>query len=177
MENETKRNEVSNEVVGTKYYHYTIKPYLKTIIEEGKIRQGKSRIKKVKPITWVSTNQLMENTSLKGAVCTSTGKNLGTMSFESQHEAVGCVRIQVDPSVLTKWSVLKHKAGYHTLSKRFGYDLAQQLDTEGLEVGARPSEWYGSLNPITEDKFLSIEVWNGSEWVEDETYWSLKISA
>jgi len=149
-----------------KYYHYTIPSYLKRIITDGKINQGKSRIKELKPITWVSTNPLMENTALKGAVCKHTGTSLGTMSFEKQHKTVGCVRIQIDPSVLTKWSVLKHTAGYHKRTKKVGYDFAYELELEGLEVGANPSEWYGSLKPITEDFFLGIEIWNGSEWVD-----------
>ena len=149
----------------TKYYHYTIPSYLKRIIADGKINVARSHISKVKGIAWVSSNPLMENTSLKGCIDVRTGIRT-SLDFQGQHETSGCARIQVDPSVLTKWSVLKHKAGYKKAERNFSRALSDELDEIGLDVGADPSEWYGSLYPITEDKFLRFEVWNGSEWVE-----------
>ena len=145
-----------------KYYHYTTVPYLQTILKDGKIKLARSKGKGIKDIAWVSTNPLMEKTALKAAI-TPTGK-LEIITLEEQHEICGVARFEIDPKVLIKWSVLKHKAGYHKFHKKTGKNMSQSLE-KATRYGANPNEWYGSLNPITEKHFLNVEIYNGKEWV------------
>jgi len=144
-----------------KYYHYTVPAYLKRIIEDGKILLSNPSSKYVKPIVWVSSNPLIELTSLKGSFDI-TGE-YRSLTFEEQNGMVGCARIEIDPKVLIKWSVLKHKAGYKKIESKTGVSISDELEAD---IEGNPNEWFGSLYPITEKHFLNFEVYNGKEWVE-----------
>ena len=42
---------------------------------------------------------------------------------------------------------------------------ARRLVTVAKEGGASPSEWRVGFEPVPRDKWLSVEVWDGEEWV------------
>ena len=52
-----------------------------------------------------------------------------------------------------------HLANYKDLS------FIQGLEEVPLKQGAKPSDWFGSLFPITSDNFIKVEIFNGKNWV------------
>jgi hypothetical protein len=145
-----------------KYYHYTTATRLEEIIESGVIKLATESIshKKEKPCAWVSTNGYWERTATK--LLFINGQNY-QMSFAQQHEYCGCARIQVEPHELFSWSNLKKLA--HMDKK-----MARLMEIKGIQMGGKPSEWFGSLKPISIDYWICAEIFDGEKWVEYDRF-------
>jgi len=48
--------------------------------------------------------------------------------------------------------------------------MAYRMENTGKKVGAKPSEWFGSLHPIKKDKWISAEVFKNGKWIEVESF-------
>lgn len=142
----------------TKYYHYTPETRIPEILKSEKIIPATLYLyKNEKPCAWVSTNSVSENTAIKMAK-TDDGQ-LFQLNFEQQLELFGCARIEVKPNNLYHWPKLKHVI-------RIDCEKAKLLEDIGIERGANPLEWYGSLYPIGMDQWIKIEVYKNGEWIE-----------
>jgi hypothetical protein len=141
-----------------KYYHYTTEIRIPEIIKSGKINLATLYVYgKEKPCTWISSNHVWENSATKMA-STSDGR-LTHLNFEQQLELFGCARIEVKPTNLYHWPKLKHLI-------RIDSEKAQQLEDIGIERGANPLEWYGSLFSIGIDQWIKIEIYKNGKWSE-----------
>ncbi|MDA9344085.1 hypothetical protein N9R06_03225 [Algibacter sp.] len=141
-----------------KLYHYTHTKALKQILKDGKIKIATaSAPRKTKPIAWVSAHEHFEPSALKGYV---TYLEQRTLTFKEQFEGFGCVRIEILPhSNLHTWAKLYHSANYEDGTYR-------SLTDAGIDAGANPDDWYGSLKPIPAKYFIKVEMFDGNKWVE-----------
>lgn len=145
----------------TKYFHYTTEQNLKAIIESGKIKLATAFVDiREKPCAWVSTNLYWEHTATKAQLINGCIK---TLTFEEQLKIAGCARIEVKPIGLYKWEILIHKIRMPKL-------IASILEESGIEIGAHPSEWFGSLNPIDSSRWIKAEVYRNGEWIEYKVF-------
>lgn len=142
----------------TKYYHYTPETRIPEILKSEKIIPATLYLyKNEKPCTWVSSNQVWEKSCSKMAK-TVDGR-LIQLNFKKQLEKFGCARIELKPTNLYHWPKLKHLI-------RIESKKAQQLEDIGIERGANPLEWYGSLFPIGIDQWIKIEIYKNGKWIE-----------
>lgn len=145
----------------TNYYHYTPQYRLEEIIECGFINLATASVydvKREKPCAWVSTNPHWENTATKAE--TDGNGNYYELTFNEQLEKYGCTRIQEKPFVgLINWGKLKHIA-------KMNLQFAKGMEEVGLNKGANPKEWFGSLKPIAIEHWVKAEVYKDGEWVE-----------
>ena len=146
-----------------KYYHYTIEERVQIIIDSGQINLAKACVhgKKEKAVAWVSSNEKWESTSNKGYM--DFFGNQKTLTFNEQSEHFGCGRIVVKPIGFMTWAKLIHKA-------KMDKEMAYRMENTGKKVGAKPSEWFGSLHPIKKDKWISAEVFKNGKWIEVESF-------
>jgi hypothetical protein len=144
------------------FYHYTVETRLDEIIESGEIKLATKSVynKKEKSVAWVSSNEHWENTATKIA-----GTEFGprALTFEEQVSEFGCARIKVKNIGLMTWAKLKHKASMNL-------DIALLLEKVGIEKGAQPSEWFGSLFPIKKSHWIKAEVYRDGKWVVYEDF-------
>ncbi len=150
----------------SKFYHYTHYQHLASILDSGYIKLATTSKfhNKEKAVAWISTNPHWENTATK-MLCNNQGQRK-IMSFEEQLSNVGCARIQVREEGLFDWPELIKR------TKKRPKDV-QELEEVGIERGADPSEWHGSLKPITRKDWLSVEIYKNGGWkkviILDET--------
>jgi hypothetical protein len=145
----------------TNYYHYTPLDRLEELIESGIIKLATASVldvKREKPCAWVSTNPHWENTATKLAI--DKNGNKYQLTFNEQVEIFGCARIQVKPFIgLINWGKLKHIA-------KMNLQYAKVMEEVGVEKGASPKEWFGSLKPITIEYWIKAEIYKDGEWIE-----------
>ena len=141
----------------TKYYHYTPEVKLEEIIESGKIKLATAfkMNKKEKSCAWVSTNENWENTATK--MIQYQDGSIKQLIFEEQLKRCGCARIEVESTGLYPWGKLKHVA-------KIDRQSSLEMEATGISCGARPKEWFGSLYPITNDRWIKAEVFKNGEW-------------
>lgn len=146
----------------TRYFHYTTEDNLDKIIEMGKIKLATACVvNNEKPCVWVSTNPFWEYSATKSQLV--GGCFIQSLTFEEQVEFWGCARIEIKPVGLYKWGKLIHKI-------RMAKEIALSLEEVGIEMGASPSDWYGSLYPIDISKWIKAEVYRNGEWIEQKVF-------
>jgi hypothetical protein len=145
-----------------KFFHYTTELKLQEIIDSGIIRLAtKSTFhKKEKPIAWLSTNPIWENTATKMIV---KDGRIQKMTFEEQLEQVGCARIQVEDLGFQGWRKLKHTA-------KMNMNIASHMQLVGIASGASSGEWFGSFSAIKKQYWIKAEVFRNGEWVLYENF-------
>ncbi|CAM4387925.1 hypothetical protein [Flavobacterium terrigena] len=146
-----------------KYFHYTPEVRIDEIIQSGKINLATASVynKKEKACAWVSSNPIWEKTATK-MVFDEFG-NTTKLTFDEQLEMFGCARIEVKEIGLYSWNKLVHIA-------KMNPTFAEQMVRVGVEQGGKPSEWFGSLYPITKDKWIKAEIYKNGEWVEYKVF-------
>jgi len=144
----------------TKFYHYTHNQALSDILESGHVKLATaSAYKKEKPVAWVSSNPHWENTATK---MVHDGKgNFQHLTFKQQFESIGCTRIEINSKILYTWAKLRHKTHMHPI-------VADSMEKVGIQQGANPKEWLGSLYPIHKKHWLGIEIFKDGEWKKFE---------
>ncbi|AJW63675.1 hypothetical protein VO54_02203 [Elizabethkingia miricola] len=145
-----------------RFFHYTLESRLQTIIDSGEINLAtkSTYLKKEKPVAWVSTNAIWENTATKMKAI--NGKPV-MMSFDEQVKEFGCARIEVKDIGLMTWAKLKYKA-------KMDFNIADRMEAVGISKGSRPSEWHGSLTTIKKKNWIRAEVFKDGEWVLYEEF-------
>jgi hypothetical protein len=72
------------------------------------------------------------------------------------------IRARVNPASLKliDWKTFRKKSGIAT-------EKAEMIDKLAREDGAIPEQWYASFEAIPVTSFLSVDVWDGSQWVQN----------
>ncbi len=130
-------------------WHYTIAAYLESIIKDGFIYPATAGVPKgERPIVWLSSNMLWEQTANKG----------GASSMEETAQVGGgLVRIGVQPETALPWLKLKRLS-------RMQEWMATALVRSAKEMGANPFEWWGTFTPVSQSKWTAIETWSNGSW-------------
>jgi len=144
-------------------WHYTHSKALDSILSDGilKVSQAdKKLIKTATPSLWFSSNQVWEPIATK-AVSNRFGERF-SLTVEQQYELLGLARIGVNynESYYT-WAKYRHYSG-------LTYAILDGMEKAGIEMGASPKDWFCSLKNITEEKWVNVQLWDGTKWVDVE---------
>lgn len=142
-------------------YHYTIGDYFRPIIESGFLDPARSVTQgqglRERPILWFSTHPIWEPTACKAY---SSNGHIRTLSMaETIEKGHGGIRFGCPVSRLHSWSTGKLRS-----KARMSKDVAKALRLSGIEQGATPEFWYGSLSKVSLSG-LTVEVINSDmQW-------------
>lgn len=147
-------------------WHYTTGEKFLQIVEDGVLVPSDIYVNPPeRPVLWFSLNQEWEPTACKHWKDRATGV-VSRLTREETHErGRGTVRFGCDPSALIPWDELPRRAHMQR-------QMSTGLAIVGLQQGAMPSQWMGSLSPIYREQWLAVEVWEPGEpfdagrWVE-----------
>ena len=164
-------------------HHYTVRGHLDQIMAERVIRQATEGLQPgERPAVWFSTNPLWERT-----VCKFDRPNGGPLGGSLQHhwemsqrpfeafvveDGMPGAKLetidsqpQLQPARITvaddvapyTWHDFKRLSGISKKSARALYQAAIPMD-------ARPGEWFVSFEPVPAEKWLAVELYNGTGW-------------
>ena len=147
-------------------WHYTHIEALDSILSDGllKVSQAdKKMVKTATPSLWFSSNQVWEPTATKH-VLDKVGDRFA-LTVEQQYKMFGLARIGVNynESYYT-WAKYRHYSGLTNA-------MLDGMEEVGIEMGATPKDWFCSLKNITEEKWVNVQLWDGTKWVEVEEEW------
>ncbi len=143
-------------------WHYTTKEKLTAILSDGKLKvsEAEKRLKLRKPALWFSANQVWEPTATK-----MIGDGLGNtrqLTIQEQHEMVGLARIGINySSGYITWAKYRHESGLN-------HSTLDSMEKVGIEKGGNPADWFATFKNVPEEKWVSVQVWNGTDWAEVE---------
>jgi hypothetical protein len=142
----------------TLVWHCTTGRNFIEIVADGAIKPAKLLIgPSERPVVWFSRNPLWEPTANK--LWLASDGSLVPLDMEQTYRLCGgLVRIGVTEDVAPY--------NFRQLQKvaRISSKMAARLRDAGIKVGANPSDWYASLEPVPREKWSAVEVWNGSHW-------------
>jgi hypothetical protein len=154
---------------GAVHWHYTTDQGLKGILRDQVIRPATTAVDlRECPIVWFSTNQDWENTVVK-ALKYSDGRLVSLKTpAEMVRFGVRAFRIGVLPkSAPFHWCQLK-KMG------RIKPKVIKGLVRSAIEMGADPSEWRGTFEPVPATEWISLQEWDGGKWSAVEVKLAMK---
>ncbi|HQR19550.1 MAG TPA: hypothetical protein PKV98_01700 [Burkholderiaceae bacterium] len=125
-------------------YHYTVGSKLAAILRSGALLPiTADREPGERAVLWFSTQPGWEPTATKLLLNPQTGELRRATRLEL-HRTLGLFRFALPAADerLVRWPALRHVA-------RIGDAMARHLARSGRERGARPTDWSGSLVPIT----------------------------
>jgi len=142
------------------YWHYTTNQGLTGILRDQVIRPATAAVdRRERPIVWFSTNQDWEKTVTK-ALKYSDGRLVALKTppqFVRFGVRVRVFRIGVLPqSAPLHWCQLKAMAGIKP-------KVIKGLVRSAIELGADPSEWRGTFEPVPATEWISLQEWNGGK--------------
>lgn len=152
-------NAVNTTKTPLRYFHYTPENRIKEIIASGEINLAYPSVKSSteKACAWVSTNSNWEHTATKGRK--DKGGNHEQLTFQEHKDWLGCARIEVKPIGIHSWNELKSLANMSS-------QWVRQMESAGIAMGGKPSEWFGSLEPIKSQNWVNIEVLKEGKWIQ-----------
>jgi len=113
------------------------------------------------PIVWFSTAPVWEETANK-RLLKPDGTVVNLDRDGTYARGGGLVRIGVAPETAPyTWGILKVKS-------RMKPKMAEGLVKAARRCGAKPSEWRGTFDPVPREKWIAVEVWDGTKWVSIE---------
>ena len=144
-------------------WHYTKGIHMESLMKEGVIRLATGNCEpNERSAVWFSSNQIWEKTVF--------GIYQGGRSprIVGRDELCGLVgglyRIGVTRDVAPhNWDDFKRLSG---VSAKMAYHMKRVAYT----LGARISEWFVTFEPVTRDKWVTIQKWNGKSWNESQTH-------
>lgn len=140
-------------------WHYTAGHKLPLILESSALRPNGAKIApNEKPVVWFSAEAIYEPTAIKLVQMPGQAK-LRRPSVAELHEMVGVFRFAID----RKDPRLAHWPTIHRKARISAAGVANMLRA-GLEIGAKPMNWYGALEEIPLAD-LRFEAWTGQQWV------------
>lgn len=140
-------------------WHYTAGHKLPMILEACALRPNGAKIApNERPVVWFSADAVYEPTAIKLVQMPGQGK-LHRPSVAELHEMIGVFRFAIDrrDARLAAWPNIHRKARISTTG------VANMLRA-GLEIGAKPMNWFGALEEIPLGD-LRFEAWTGQQWV------------
>jgi len=142
-----------------KIWHYTIKERLDQILKDRLIKPAVAAVgAHEKPAVWFSSNQSWEETANK--VLGDFADLLLLDRKKKTHEmSKGLARIGVasETAPLT-WNDFKRLSGIKPKEAKDLYQLA-------IAIGARIGEWFVSFDAVPAEKWLAVELWDGTNWI------------
>ena len=142
-------------------WHYTTDQHLAKITRSGVIKPTSILIgENEKPAAWVSTNSDWERTGSKRVDLGDGQVSEPLQRDDMPKYNLTPIRIEIDASKVkaVDWKTFKRVSG-------IPYEAAKWLEKAGLDEGANPDEWYAVFESVTVDKWISIDLWNGVEWI------------
>jgi len=126
-------------------YHYTKDLHIENILKQGIKKTRKFIDNKEKPVVWLSTNNVWENTVAE--------EKLEDIDYFVP------VRILINPKNLNlkPWSYHKNFGGISSI-------MAKKLEVVGIRNGSKPYEWLVCYKEIPVANFESIEIWK-NKWI------------
>jgi hypothetical protein len=109
-------------------------------------------------IAWVSSNQQWGNSATKLAKCEKG--IVHKLTFKEQAQHFGCARIQINTECLQDWNSLKKSA-------KIKSNVIKLMQSEGRKMGSNPVQLFGSMNPISDDHWVRVEVYRNGQWIEN----------
>lgn len=140
-------------------WHYTAGHKLPSILESGALRPNGAKIApNERPVVWFSADAVYEPTAIK-LVQMPGQANLRRPSVAELHEMVGVFRFAIErkDARLAAWPAIHRKA-------RISATGVANMLRAGLEIGAKPMNWFGALEDIPLAD-LRFEAWTGQQWV------------
>jgi hypothetical protein len=129
-------------------WHYTADRNFQSIIKDGFIRPATTYIAPgEKPVVWFSREQFWEPTTFLNWGMTGAIRRgfrllrIGMNTADAPH----------------RWSELRELSGMSP-------EIAGALARSAREVGANPSRWYGTFEPVPIHKWKAIEYFNLESW-------------
>lgn len=141
-------------------YHYTTGHKLAGILAEGGLKPSAPPpwAQLEKPILWFSSNDTYEASACKPMML-SDGRRV--LSAALLHDKVGLYRLKLLSSVPaalpTQWPTCGREAGMEQ-------EASDRLEAAGRQMGARPSEWWGSFYGCPLDS-LQLFSLGAEDWV------------
>lgn len=137
-------------------WHYTVRDRLSQIIADGVIRQATAGIGfGERPAVWFSSHPSWEPTANKGIIGRDGSRRTAT---KAEMQARGMARIGVERNTAPHdWEAFKRLSGVSNF-------MASCMKRAGLDAGAKMSQWFVSFDPVPRERWVSVEVWNGSDW-------------
>lgn len=141
-------------------WHYTCGARLKLILKSGEIRPATAGIEKgERPAVWFSSNPVWEETANKLLVDPWTGEVRSLTKQETHKYAGGLARIAVSPKTApTNWEGFCRESGA-------SMKTLAGLKKAAYSMGSRPSQWFVSFLPVCQERWLSVELWDGDKWI------------
>ncbi|MBY0241770.1 MAG: hypothetical protein K2X55_20900 [Burkholderiaceae bacterium] len=139
-------------------WHYTAGHKLPLIQEACALRPNGAKIApNERPVVWFSADAVYEPTAIKLVQMPGQAK-LRRPSVAELHEMVGVFRFAIDrmDARLAAWPSIHRKA-------RISATGVANMLRAGLEIGAKPMNWFGALEeiPLADVRF---EAWTGQQW-------------
>ena len=146
-------------------WHYTFIQSFYNMTQDGVIKTSSTvRISEMeKPVIWLSSNPVWEETVRKALRDPETGEISEALSRDELFQrGYPAVRIKTNSELVAVRS-WRHFKKYSGIPKKEAKALAQVA----LKWGANPKEWWVSYEdiPLT-SCLLPIEIWNGSKWID-----------
>jgi hypothetical protein len=139
-------------------WHYTVGHKLPPIRNTGALLPTGVRIAPSEaPVLWFSADPVYEPTAIKLVQMPSQhGLHRPTMS--ELHELIGVFRFRLasDDERLVPWSRLQRRA-------RISPTGVASMLRAGIEIGAKPTNWFGVMSPVALDD-LVFQSWDGHSW-------------
>lgn len=137
-----------------KVWHYTTDSKLDSIYTDGELRPTSNGIPNgEQPALWFSSNQIWEPTANK-AFATASGIPIRPLTSTEMKEMFQLVRFGIDSELVMPWNTLKKTA--HISRSEQG-----RLIKRGKLVGSSPTQWFGSLDPISLDLLIRQDFVSG----------------
>lgn len=140
-------------------WHYTVVERLQKILQDGELRPSAQGLPaKEQPALWFSSNPQWDPT-VNRLWQDIDGRVMRLNKDQTHVLGGGLARIGVTPDAAPlDWKAFKQVSGISTAR-------AKRIYEEAIHIGARPGEWFASLEPVGRDKWLAVEVWDGEKWV------------
>jgi hypothetical protein len=143
-------------------FYYTTGQYLQEILRTSVI--ATKAIAKEKPCVWFSSNQEWEP-SANLLVGDGRGNSVKSSKAVTYEVGGGLARIGVDKTTAPHdWKQFVKLSGAEPKT-------VAALRSMAYEIGARPSEWFVSFEPVPKAKWLCVQTldWNSSSWFDYAT--------
>lgn len=140
-------------------WHYTVVQRLQQILQDGELRPSAVGVpKKEKPALWFSSNPVWEP-SVNRLWQDIDGRVVRLSKDQTHVLGGGLARIGVAPETAPHdWKSFKQASGIATAR-------AQSIYDDAVRIGARPGQWFATLEPVPRGKWLSVEVWENETWM------------
>jgi hypothetical protein len=158
----------SPDVKASILWHYTTGKNFQSIFKDGRILAATAGVpKREKPIVWFSSNGYWEQTA--GKLLRMPDGTLMKLSMEHHTQKLcgGLVRIGVAPSTAPHdWPTLKRLSGMSS-------KVARSLWSAGINDGSHPSEWFGTFDPVPQEKWTAVQVFQVGAWEPVAVPWAV----